>query len=306
MRPFLFTFFFIIAVDCCYAQKFKPALNLIKGSTYYLTSDATSTINQTITGQQNSVNLSFAFKMAFKVTGVTDTVYSMEVSYQSLNMKMDLAENAVDLDSKKNDPQDLPSVILAAMMNKPFNLEMTKTGKIRSVTNVDKMIIGALQNVPGVDSVKKARFSAQFMQSFGPNAFKGSIEMGTAIFPNTFVAKGDSWTVVNKLLSPAETTVSSTYQLADVVAGTYFIHGEGTLATDTSVKPVNINGLAVKYNLKGSMISDIRIDKTTGWITEAKLKQVMMGAMQFPDSSSLPGGMTVPITFNTDVKTAGK
>ena len=25
--------------------------------------------------------------------------------------------------------------------------------------------------------------------------------------------------------------------------------GEGTLATDTSAKPVNINGLAVKYNL---------------------------------------------------------
>ncbi|MCR8557960.1 hypothetical protein KXD93_09920 [Mucilaginibacter sp. BJC16-A38] len=306
MRHVLFTFFFIIAVGCCYPQKFKPALNLVKGTTYYLTSDATSTINQTVSGQQNSVNLTFAFKMAFKVTGVTDTVYNMEVSYQSLNMKMDLAENAVDLDSKKNDPKDLPSVMLAAMMNKPFNLEMTKTGKIRSVTNVDKMIIGALQNVPGADSIKKAQFTAQFMQSFGPNAFKGSIEMGTAIFPNTFVAKGASWTVTNKLMSPAETTVSSTYQLADVVAGTYFIHGEGTLASDTSAKPVNINGLAVKYNLKGSMISDIRIDKTTGWITEAKLKQVMMGDMQFPDSPSLPGGMTVPISFNTDVATAGK
>lgn len=305
MKHVLYSLLLMGVISHCYSQKFKPALNLVKGNTYYLTSNASSTIIQTVSGQQSTVNLSFSFNMAFKVLNLTDSVYNMEVSYNWLIMKMDLAENSIDLDSKKNDPQDLPSTMLAAMMNKPFNLEMTRTGRIKSVTNIEKMINSALQNIPGADSVKKAQFIAQFMQSFGPNAFKGSVEMGTAIFPATPVAKGESWTVNTKLMSPTQTTVSVNYQLADVIANTCFIHGDGTLITDAGATPVSINNITVKYNLKGSVISDIRIDKTTGWINSSKLKQVMMGDMQFADSPSLPGGMTVPISFNTDVTTSG-
>jgi hypothetical protein len=306
MKYLLYTLLFLVAVNYCNAQKFKPALNLTKGNTYYLTTNAGSVIVQTASGQQNTVNLSFNFKMAFKVTGATDSVYSMEVSYQSLSMKMEMPGNTIDLDSKKNDPQDVPSSIIAAMMNKPFNLEMTKTGKIKSVQNIDKMVSGAMKSFPQIDSAKKEQVKAQFMQSFGPNAFKGSIEMGTAIFPDTPVAKEDKWTVKTQLESPAKATVTITYQLADIIEGNYLIHGEGTMVTDKNAAPTHINGLPVKYGLNGSLISDIRVDKTTGWITEVKLKQAMMGDMQILDSPQVPGGMTIPMTFNTDVNTTGK
>jgi hypothetical protein len=244
--------------------------------------------------------------MAFKVISIADTIYNMEVSYQALNMKMDIAGNAIDLDSKKNDPQDVPSSIIAAMMNKPFNLEMTKTGKIKSVLNIDKMVSGAMESFPQINAAKKEQVKVQFMQSFGPNAFKGSIEMGTAIFPDIPVAKEDKWTVKTYLESPAKAAVSVNYQLADVIEGVYLIHGDGTITTDKNAQPTHINGMPVKYNLNGSLISDIRVDKTTGWINEVKLKQVMMGNMQILDNPSVPGGMSIPISFNTDVNTTGK
>lgn len=306
MKYLLNTLLFFVAVNYCNAQKFKPALNLTKGNTYYLTTNAGSVIVQTVSGQQNTINLSFNFKMAFKVTGATDSVYSMEVSYQSLSMKMEMAGNTIDLDSKKNDPQDVPSSIIAAMMNKPFNLEMTKTGKIRSVQNIDKMVSGAMESFPQIEAAKKEQVKAQFMQSFGPNAFKGSIETGTAIFPDTPVAKEDKWTVKTQLESPAKATVTITYQLADIIEGNYLIHGEGTLVSDKNADPTHISGLPVKYNLNGSLMSDIRVDKTTGWISEVKLKQAMMGDMQILDTPQVPGGMTIPMTFNTDVNTTGK
>jgi hypothetical protein len=306
MKPLLYTLLFFIGVSYCNAQKFKPALNLTKGNTYYLTTNATSAIVQTMSGQQNTVNLAFNFRMAFKVISVADTIYNMEVSYQSLSMKMDMSGNTLDLDSKKNDPQDVPSSIIAAMMNKPFNLEMTKTGKIKSVQNIDKMVSESIKNFPQIDSTKKEQVKAQFMQSFGPNAFKGSIEMGTAIFPDVPVAKEDKWTVKTQLESPAKATVTITYQLADIIEGIYLIHGEGTMATDKNTEPAHINGLPIKYNLNGSIISDIRVDKATGWISEVKLKQAMMGDMQILDNPQIPGGMTIPMTFNTDVNTTGK
>jgi hypothetical protein len=306
MKHILHTLLLLIAVNYCSAQKFKPALNLTKGNTYYLTTSAKSAILQTVSGQQNAVNLAFNFRMAFKVTGIADTVYSMEVSYQSLSMKMELAGNTIDLDSKKNDPQDIPSSIIAAMMNKPFNLEMTKTGKIRSVQNIDKMVAGAMENFPQIDAAKKEQVKEQFMQSFGPNAFKGSIEMGTAIFPDVPVAKEGKWTVKTNLESPAKALVIINYQLADIVEGIYLIHGDGTLVTDKNAGPIHINGLPIKYNLNGSIISDIRVNKATGWINEVKLKQAMMGDMQILDNATVPGGMTIPMTFNTDVNTNNK
>ncbi|ASU35876.1 DUF6263 family protein [Mucilaginibacter xinganensis] len=306
MKYFTYTLFCCIAAQLCFAQKFKPALNLTKGSTYYLTTTAGSAVKQTISGQQNAINLTFTFKMAFKVTGIADSVYSMEVSYQSLGMKMDMAGNSVDMDSKKSDPQDIPSTIIAAMMNKSFNLEMTKTGRIRSVQNIDKMVSAAMESFPQIDAAKKEQVKAQFMQSFGPNAFKGSIEMGTAIFPDRPVAKDDKWTIKTSLESPAKAEVAITYTLADVVGGMYVIHGDGTITTDKNAGSVKINSMPIKYNLNGTIISDIRVDKATGWISEVKMKQAMMGDMQILDNPQVPGGMTIPMTFNTDVNTAGK
>jgi len=190
-------------------------------------------------------------------------------------------------------------------MNKPFNLKLSKSGKIISVQNFDTMISGALKGLPQIDSVKKQQIGMQFAKSFGPNAFKESLETGAAIFPANAVAKEETWTVKGKLESPAKAAITIHYQLADVVEGTYLIHGEGTIVTDKVIDPAPVKEPPIKYDLTGSMIADIRVDQATGWINEVKLKQVMMGSMQIPDSPSLPGGLTIPITFNTDVNTTG-
>jgi len=305
MKHFIYTLFFCAAVSYCSAQKFKPALNLANGVTYYLNSTANSAITQTVAGTENKVNLNLAFSMAFKVTGTADSVYSMEVSYHSLKMTMDMGGNGISLDSKKNDPQDLPSTMIAAMMNRPFNIEMTKSGRVKSVTNIDKLF-AAFDTFTQVDATKREQVKAMMMQSFGPNAFKGSIEVGTAIFPVNPVAKEDKWIVNTSLESPVKAAVSVNYQLVDVVAGQYIIHGDGTITSDKNAAPANVNGMPVKYNLNGSLVSDIRVDKATGWISEMKVKQVMMGDMQILDNEKVPGGMTVPLSFNTDALTTSK
>ncbi|MEO6630397.1 MAG: DUF6263 family protein, partial [Mucilaginibacter sp.] len=204
-----------------------------------------------------------------------------------------------------NDPQDLTSTMVAAMMNKPFNIEMTKSGRVKSVTNLDK-IFAAFDTFTQIDAAKREQVKAMLMQSFGPNAFKGSIEVGTAIFPAGPVAKEGKWVVNTGLQSPVKAMVSVNYQLIDVAAGLYLIHGDGTITSDKNAAPTDVNGMPVKYNLNGSLVSDIRVDEATGWISEMKLKQVLMGDMQILDNPKVPGGMTVPLSFNTDAVTTNK
>jgi len=305
MKHFLYTLLFCAAINICNAQAFKPALNLANGSTYYLNSTVTSVITQTIAGQENKINVSLSFSMAFKVTGVADTVYGMEVSYNRLSMTMGRAGNAITLDSRKNDPQDLPSTMIAVMMNKPFNIEMTKSGKVKSVTNIDKLY-SAFDTFTQVDSARREQVKTMLMQSFGPNAFKGSIEVGTAIFPAKPVAREGKWLVNTNLEAPVKAAVAINYQLVDVAGGLYIIHGDGTITSDKNAAPASVNGMPVKYNLNGSLISDLRVDKATGWISEMKLKQVMMGDMQILDNDKVPGGITVPMSVNTDAVSTNK
>lgn len=304
MKRLLYVLILCIVTANCEAQTFKPTLNLVKGGIYYLSANAGSVVVQTVGGQQNTVNIVFNSRMAFKVINITDTVYDMEVNYQSLSAKMDLA--GIDIDSKKNDLQDTVSTVLAAMMNRPFEVEITKTGKVKAIKNVDAVINGALSRFPKIEAAQKEQLRAMFMELFGPVVLRGSIETGTAIFPDASVAKEGKWTVVTRLESPAKTIVSISYRLTDIAAGLYLIRGDGTITTDKDAPAQQINGMPVKYSLTGSVISDIRADKATGWITEIKIKRVMMGDMQILDNPKIPGGMRIPISFNTDVVTTNK
>ena len=293
-----------VSLSFCYAQKVKPALHLAKGNTYYMSSNATSNIVQLVNGKENNINLSFSFNIAFKVIDVVDTVFNMEVSYQNLNMKIQVAGQTIEMDSKKNDPKDIPSSIMAAMMNKPFNIELTHSGKIKSVENIEKMISATFNSFPTLDSTKKEQIKTQFMQSFGPNAFKGSLEIGTAIFPDRAVSKNDKWIVRTSLQAPAKANVISVYQLTDFNKEEYLIYGDGTLTVDKDAKPGEISGMPMKYNLSGTSVSDIKADRKTGWIKSVKLKQTMKGDIQIFDNPKVPGGMSIPMTFITDVTTS--
>lgn len=300
MKSVILSLVLIAAVSCCNAQKFKPALNLVKDSTYYLSTNSNSAITQTIGGQQNKINITLNWKMSFKVMAVTDSVYTMNASYQSLSTKIEQAAGFIDFDSKKNDPQDRPSMVFAAVVNKPVKVEITKSGKVKSVSNADKLIQDAIAGVAQLDTTQQAQVKALLTQYFNPESLKGYIETGALIFPSTPVAKDDKWKVDIKRETPAKMQLSINYQLIDIVKDLYLVHGEGTISSDKNAGAVQINGMPVKYNLSGSFISDVRLNKSTGWISSFRTTQLIVGDMHIQDNPQVPGGMSIPVSFNTN------
>jgi hypothetical protein len=53
----------------------------------------------------------------------------------------------------------------------------------------------------------------------------------------------------------------------------------------------------MKYDMKGTMVSDIKADKATGWITESKIKQSIAGTVAIKDNPDAPGGITFPMSM---------
>jgi hypothetical protein len=303
---YILTFCFIITALSVSAQKVKPLLHLVIGQTYYLESTGTSSTLQNVNGSQKKVNIGLSYKMAFKITAVEDTIYQMEARYQSLDMKIKLPDTSMDINSEKTGKLDTPSAIVAKMMNKPFNISLSNTGRVTSVNNMDNIIAGAFDEFPQMDASKKEQVKNQFLRSFGETAFKGCLETGLAIFPHYPVAKNDKWTVNSHIFSPAPAGVHIVYQLIDVGVDFYRVHGEGTLTSDTTAKTGGANDQPVKYEMEGSTQVDIKIDKKTGWISEVKLKQLMAGNVDLPKRPETPAGLKLPMLFNTEITTTGK
>ena len=121
------------------------------------------------------------------------------------------------------------------------------------------------------------QIKAQIMNAYGEKAFKGNIEMSSAIFPDKRVRKGDKWTITTNLESGMSAVMTSEYTLADVTPTYSLIKGESVIETANKESYTKANGRPVRYNLKGSMISEIKVDPASGWTMEAKIDQDIRG-----------------------------
>jgi hypothetical protein len=305
MKPILI-FCLLLPFFYVKAQKSRPRLHLTSGQTYYLESNDTSTSLQSIGGRENKVNTIITLRIAFNVTGITDTLYSLEARYQSLAMKIKLADTTLNMSSEMNSKPDTPSVIMSRIVNNPFVVTITSGGKIQSIKNLDKLVTGACSDFPLVDSAKKKKVTDQFVNAFGEGSVKGLLEMGIAVFPDRPIAKYDRWMLNSVISSPASAQVHASYQLVDLTPGFYFIKGEGTIGSEKQAKPVDLNGMPATYDLNGSLLNEIKIDPKTGWIIQIKLKQLIEENIEILDNPKIPGGMTVPMMFTTGMTISGR
>jgi hypothetical protein len=59
--------------------------------------------------------------------------------------------------------------------------------------------------------------------------------------------------------------------------------------------------MPLKYDLSGTMNTDIKINKITGWIIESKSSQSISGTAYVKDNPKLPGGMSIPMIVNNQI-----
>lgn len=300
MKKLLLVTILFISYVTCFAQKTTLALNLIQGNTYYMVTSTNMAISQTVNGQLQNVNTSLTAKMAFTVTAVKDTSYAMQVKYERLGMQMELPSGTMSFESGKNDRSDIFSTIMANMTEKPFSIVMSKTGKVLSISNTEALSKGLFDNVAQLNDEQKAQFREQLMKSFGPDAFKSNIEIGTAVFPNVKVAVNDTWSVKNHSADGMQTKTTTTFTLNEVTASAYMVHGESVISPQNVNEYTEMNGMPMKYNVNGTSQYDLKIDKESGWIAEARINQVIKGNVEIKDNPKLPGGMIIPMTITDD------
>jgi len=281
----------------CQGQKTDLALKLELGKEYKQVTSSKATIIQDINGQKINMVMTINGTLTFLVKNNNENVYDMDARFEKLSMSMQLPQGTMEFNSEKNDVNDIFSTILGAMKNKSFGVIMSKAGKILEVRNVEALWETVINQFNQLNEMQKEQLKAQIMKAYGKDALKGNIEMVTAIYPGNAVNKGDKWTINTNLESGMSAKMTTNYEFTDLTPDFALIKGNSTIETADKNAYIESNGMPLKYDLNGTMLSEIKLDKITGWIIEAKITQEIKGDAYIKENPQMPNGMKIPMTM---------
>ena len=295
MKKILNLVIVILIITSCQKQKVKLELNLIKNETYLQKFNSDMMITETVNGQPMDIKMTIGGTMSYKVINILDSIYNMDVTYKVLFLKMNLQGRDIEYSSEKKDTNDIFSNILGLLKDKSINMNISKAGRIKDLKGIDSLFSGIFEMFPNLPEDKKQQIKEQMKQSFGEKSFKGNLQMTTSIFPETTVSIGDKWKINSVLESTMKANLETTYELKDIKDSCYIITGTSTLNTNKNGKDFEMSDMKIKYDFNGTIVSELKIDKKTGWIIEGKVNQEMSGNAKVVDSEKTPGGMNIPM-----------
>ena len=294
MRKILSLVIVVLILTSC-QKKVKLELNLTKNETYLQKFTSDIMMTETVNGQPVDINMTVGGTLSFKVLEIHDSIYNMEVKYKNITMKMNMHGQNVEFNSEKKDSNDIFSTIMGYMTGKSFYMDLSKNWKIKEVRGTDSIFAGIFDLFPSIPEDKKQQIKEQMKQSFGEKTFKGNIQMTATTFPDTKIGKGDKWKTSSILESSMTSNIETEFELKDITDSCFVIIGSSKLKTIDKGDGFGFGKLKIKYNMTGTLISEIKIDKKTGWIVTGKVNQEMSGDAKVMDSPEYPGGMNIPM-----------
>lgn len=292
----IFALILMFVLTNSHAQKKELRLNLEKGHTYNHKSKTNTTVSQDVNGKITNIVMEISGSTSFLVNSVTNNGYDMMVKIDSMGMSMQMPNGVLEFNSEKTDTTNILSMLLSKMTNIPFEVKMTRSGKVTEVNNYDKVWELAISQFPQIPQEQVEQIKNQIMKAFGEKALKGNIEMTSAIFPDKPVATGDSWTITTNLETVMSTKMITTYTYKEKTKEYILINGVSKIDTKDKDAYVEINGMSFRYDLTGTMNSAIKIDLQSGWILNSENSQEITGDMYINPNAQIPNGMKVPMS----------
>lgn len=292
----------LLVTTCCSAQQVTLALNLKKDSIYYLNTNATVNGEQIIQGTTQILKSSISGKISHKVISITDTLYEMEVRYKNLGMQMDVAGQSISFSTDKKD--DMVSTLIATIVDKPFLMTISKSGRIIVLKNLENLFAGMFDNFPQLTEEQKVQLKTQFQESFGEKQFRSSFQDIFVIYPQQALSLNSKWVNDTELVATGLTVKTKmTFTLTDITNNGYKLSGVATLSSDNNVGYNETgDGIFMRYiNATGTTTADVKIDKVTGWVVESKVVKKINGILQIKDGPKTPGGGQFPMSLTATI-----
>jgi len=306
MKKFSILFFTFILLSSVIAQKEKLELNLIKGETYRYNLTSYSSTTTTYNKQTVRTSSANSSKVSCKVVDIQDSIYELEVRYDSLNMTVSMFNIAMEFRSTKNDVNDIMSTILSEITNKPFTLKLSKSARIIEVRQTESLFTTLFDKLPQKNETKKKEILSQMEKFFGENGFKSNLNIVFSIFPNSKMSKGSKWSVNSQLENELKSKIKVEYTLKEITDSFFHIVGKSNIKPGHDDEQSEYNGMPSQIKLTGLTTYDIKIDRKSGWIISSNMEHSTKGNVSIKDCPKMPGGMEMYMNLFGKVNISNK
>ena len=277
------------------AQEANLSLILEKGKVYKLRSESKQNLNQEVMGQKSDVATTVSSISSFMVNLIDNGNYDLEVKYEKMTLSMQSSRGTVDFSSEKKTSEDILSTLLSAMVNKPFHVIISNTGRITEVSGIEALFQAAGSQFSSITTTQLQQIKPQIMRAFGEEVFKSNLSLFTSVLPNKVVAKGAKWVGRSRILVGTNMISRPDFELIDLTSEYALIKGIGKYATQN--KEEKAVGSPMKYDMTGTILSEVKIDRSTGWVLEAKMDQDFTGKASLDKTEQMPDGLAIPTTI---------
>jgi hypothetical protein len=280
------------------AQDVNLSLKLEKGKIYKQHFEVKQNRIQEVMGQKVDVSSIVGSTVSFLVTSVDDGNYDLEVKYEKMTLSMLSAQGAVEFSSENKSGSDIISALMGGMVNKPFRVVISN-GRITEVSGIDALFTAASSQFSTITTTQLDQLKPRIMRSFGEDVLKNNVSLLLSALPNKVVAKGEKWVGRSRILVGTNMISRPDFELVDLTTAFASIKGVGKYATQN--KDEKAAGSPMKYDLTGTILSEAKVDRSTGWVLEAKIEQDFMGKSILDKSEQNPEGLTIPLTIKSSM-----
>ena len=294
----------IALFNSCSSPKVDLKLNLENGKSYLMAYQADMKMNQKIMGMSIDVIMKVDMELLFKTIGFDkDSNYIMETTYQTMNYKMNAQGQNIEFGTDKISKDSIMNKVFSLFKGKSFTMVFDKRGKIIDVQGFDSIMSSLFENNLVEDSSKMKEVKELFNKNFGEESIKNNFSSFFGYFPEKGVSIGEKWNNKITINSMFAFNVDNQYEFIDSKDNLYNIGIQSNIKTDLKKSTMEVQGMEMKFDLKGTQSGFIKIDQKTGWIKESEIKQKIVGDARM-SKSEIPGGgnFTIPYTIESTTK----
>jgi hypothetical protein len=229
----------------------------------------------------------------------TDGTFDLTITTKSMKMEQvnPMMNMRFDSDNpENNEPEDIMDG-LKNIIGKKFDVVVDKQGKVKSVNIEGNLFDGIFDNMPGGEQM-----ATQFESQFGENAIKSSLSQTLGFFPDKPVKVGDTWVKNTTSEMGMKLDLKTTYTLKERKNGTAIIEFMSDVKTNPNEAPLEMMGMTMSYDMKGTMKGMITVDEKTGWAIKNTGEQNMKGKMNMSGAGmgEMSADMEIVSKYNYD------
>ncbi len=242
----------------------------------YVSNNTTET-SVSVMGMDQKILVEQTTKQQYDVKKVnTDGTFDLIITTKSMKMEQANPMMNMRFDSdnpENNEPKDVMDG-LNNLIGKKFDVVVDKQGTVKSVNIEGNLFDGIFDNMPGGEQM-----ATQFESQFGESAIKSSLSQTLGFFPDKPVKVGDTWVKNTTSEMGMKLDLQTTYTLKERKNGNAMIEFISDAKTNPSDAPLEMMGMTMSYDMKGTMQGTITVDEKTGWAIKNTGEQKMKGKM---------------------------